>query len=105
MTVSNEETEDIGVWSTDSSLEPYKEHFKDRVKRYLDQKSLFEKFEGDLEEFAQGDFYFMSSMLFPFGLYMDFLEYVEGCWIMFILYVICDCLDDIIFLKKGSHYE
>ncbi|KAK9946818.1 hypothetical protein M0R45_012261 [Rubus argutus] len=54
MTVSNEEMENIGVLSTDSSLEPYKEHFECRVKRYLDQKSLFEKFEGGLEEFSQG---------------------------------------------------
>lgn len=75
MTVSNEEMEDIDVLSTDSSLEPYKEHFQYRVKKYLDQKSLFEKFEGGLEEFAQGDFYFMSSILFLFRLYMDMYEF------------------------------
>lgn len=79
MTVSTEETEDIGVLSTDSSLEPYKEHFKYRLKGYLDQKSLLEKFEGGLEEFAQGDFYFTSSMLFPFGLYMDIYEFPGVC--------------------------
>lgn len=75
MTVSNEEMENIGVLSTDSGLEPYKEHFECRVKRYLDQKSLFEKFEGGLEEFSQGDFYFMSSMLFLVGLYMDIYDF------------------------------
>lgn len=30
---------------------------------------------------------------------MNFLEYVEGCWIIFI----CDCLDDIIFLKTMNN--
>ncbi|PRQ27341.1 putative 1,4-alpha-glucan branching enzyme [Rosa chinensis] len=54
MTVSDEEMEDIGVLRTDSNLEPYKDHFKYRIKRYLEQKSLFEKHEGGLEEFAQG---------------------------------------------------
>ncbi|XP_062019670.1 1,4-alpha-glucan-branching enzyme 1, chloroplastic/amyloplastic-like [Rosa rugosa] len=54
MTVSDEEMEDIGVVRTDSNLEPYKDHFKHRITRYLEQKSLFEKYEGGLEEFAQG---------------------------------------------------
>ena len=54
MTVSEGEMEDIGILKTDSLLEPHKDHFKCRVKRYLEQKSLFEKFEGGLEEFARG---------------------------------------------------
>ncbi|PQM36693.1 1 4-alpha-glucan-branching enzyme 1 chloroplastic/amyloplastic isoform X2 [Prunus yedoensis var. nudiflora] len=32
--------ESIGILSIDQALEPYKEHFKYRIKRYVDQKSL-----------------------------------------------------------------
>ncbi|KAL6197772.1 hypothetical protein ACLB2K_033377 [Fragaria x ananassa] len=54
MTMSEGEMEDIVVLRTDSNLEPYKDHFKYRIKRYLEQKSLIEKFEGGLEEFTRG---------------------------------------------------
>ncbi|PKU76565.1 1,4-alpha-glucan-branching enzyme, chloroplastic/amyloplastic isoform X1 [Dendrobium catenatum] len=49
-----ENAENIGVLSVDPSLEPYKDHFIYRSKRYFEQKALIEKYEGSLEEFAQG---------------------------------------------------
>lgn len=57
MTIMEDETEDIGILSTDQGLEPFKDHFKYRMKRYVDQKLLFEKHEGGLEEFAKGSIY------------------------------------------------
>ncbi|CAI9763005.1 unnamed protein product [Fraxinus pennsylvanica] len=49
-----EDTDNIGLISLDPGLEPYKDHFKYRMKRYLDQKELIEIHEGSLEEFARG---------------------------------------------------
>ncbi|CAJ2642847.1 unnamed protein product [Trifolium pratense] len=49
-----EDSENIGILHADSSLEPYKDHFKYRLKRYLHQKKLIEEHEGSLEEFAKG---------------------------------------------------
>nr|XP_027190205.1 1,4-alpha-glucan-branching enzyme 1, chloroplastic/amyloplastic isoform X3 [Cicer arietinum] len=49
-----EDFENIGILHVDSSLKPYKNHFKYRLKRYLDQKRLIEEYEGGLEEFAKG---------------------------------------------------
>ncbi|WJX36130.1 1,4-alpha-glucan branching enzyme [Trifolium repens] len=49
-----EDSENIGILNADSSLEPYKDHFKYRLKRYLHQKKLIEEYEGSLEEFAKG---------------------------------------------------
>lgn len=46
---------DIHLLSLDQGLEPYKDHFRYRMKRYLDQKKLFENYEGGLEEFALGN--------------------------------------------------
>jgi 1,4-alpha-glucan branching enzyme len=51
-----EDSENIGILNADSSLEPYKDHFKYRLKRYLHQKKLIEEYEGSLEEFAKGDY-------------------------------------------------
>ncbi|KAK4348914.1 hypothetical protein RND71_031669 [Anisodus tanguticus] len=48
------ETENIGLLNLDPALEPYLAHFKYRMKRYVDQKKLIEKYEGALEEFALG---------------------------------------------------
>lgn len=55
MTRMEDETENIGILSTDQGLEPFKDHFKYRMKRYVDQKLLLEKHEGGLEEFAKGN--------------------------------------------------
>lgn len=44
----------INLFRLDPGLESYKDHFKYRVQRYDDQKNLIEKYEGGLEEFAQG---------------------------------------------------
>ncbi|VVA25717.1 PREDICTED: 1 [Prunus dulcis] len=54
VTMTDEEMESIGILSIDQALEPYKEHFKYIIKRYVDQKGLIETYEGGLEEFAQG---------------------------------------------------
>nr|BAE96955.1 starch branching enzyme I [Ipomoea batatas] len=48
------EIENIHILGLDQGLKPYKDHFRYRMKRYLDQKKLFENFEGGLEEFALG---------------------------------------------------
>lgn len=47
-------TENIGLLNLDPALEPYLDHFRYRMKRYVDQKMLIQKYEGGLEEFAQG---------------------------------------------------
>ena len=49
------DTENPGILSVDPSLEPFKDHFRYRLKRYVDQKDLIDKHEGGLEEFAKGD--------------------------------------------------
>lgn len=49
------EAEKIGLINLDPALEPYLDHFRCRMKRYVDQKTLIEKYEGPLEEFAQGN--------------------------------------------------
>ncbi|XP_059634373.1 1,4-alpha-glucan-branching enzyme 1, chloroplastic/amyloplastic-like isoform X2 [Cornus florida] len=54
MTTIVNEAENIGLLRVDPGLEQYKEHFQYRVKKYADQKRLIEKYEGSLEEFAQG---------------------------------------------------
>ena len=54
MTSSEEDTENIGILGVDPALEPFKDHFQFRIKKYEDQKNLFEKHEGGLEEFAKG---------------------------------------------------
>ena len=57
MTTSEEDTENIGILGVDSALQPFKDHFQYRIKKYVDQKNLFEKHEGGLEEFAKGHFH------------------------------------------------
>ncbi|XP_024020140.1 1,4-alpha-glucan-branching enzyme 1, chloroplastic/amyloplastic [Morus notabilis] len=54
VTTADEEMEHIGILSVDPGLEPHKDHFKYRVRRYADQLKLFEEHEGGLEEFAKG---------------------------------------------------
>lgn len=56
MSSSEEDLENISILHVDPSLEPYKDHFKYRLKRYVDQKKLIEAYEGGLEEFAKGDY-------------------------------------------------
>ncbi|KAL8523681.1 hypothetical protein ACS0TY_013595 [Phlomoides rotata] len=46
--------EKIGLLDLDPGLEAYKDHFKYRMRRYVDQKMLIEKHEGSIEKFAQG---------------------------------------------------
>lgn len=55
MTPIEDDIERIGILNVDPGLEPFRDHFKYRMKRYVDQKKLFEKHEGGLEEFAKGD--------------------------------------------------
>ena len=54
MSTADVETENIGLFGMDSALEPYKDHFRYRIMRYVEQKKLIETYEGSLEEFAQG---------------------------------------------------
>ncbi|KAG4391845.1 hypothetical protein GLYMA_04G017700v4 [Glycine max] len=54
MSSTEEDLENIGIFHIDPSLKPYKDHFKYRLKRYVDQKKLIEEYEGGLEEFSQG---------------------------------------------------
>ncbi|KAE9603503.1 1,4-alpha-glucan-branching enzyme 1, chloroplastic/amyloplastic [Lupinus albus] len=54
MSSIKEDLENIGILHIDPSLQKYKDHFRYRLRRYLDQKKLFEKYEGGLKEFAQG---------------------------------------------------
>lgn len=58
MTPPEEDTEKIGILGIDPGLEPYKDHFRYRMQRFIDQKALLEKYEGGLEEFALGYFKF-----------------------------------------------
>lgn len=50
-----EATETFAVLDLDPGLRPYKDHFGYRMKRYISQKKLIEKYEGSLEDFAQGN--------------------------------------------------
>ncbi|XP_044474627.1 1,4-alpha-glucan-branching enzyme 1, chloroplastic/amyloplastic-like isoform X2 [Mangifera indica] len=54
MTSREDDAENIGILSIDPGLEPFRDHFKYRLRKYVDQKNLFEKYEGGLEEFAKG---------------------------------------------------
>ncbi|KAL1814970.1 hypothetical protein ACET3Z_017544 [Daucus carota] len=49
-----EDTETVAVLDLDPGLQPYKDHFRYRMKRYIEQKKLIEKYEGSVENFAQG---------------------------------------------------
>lgn len=54
MTTVGDGMENIGLVSIDPGLESFKDHFRYRMKRYVDQKKLIERYEGGLEEFALG---------------------------------------------------
>ncbi|VFQ81469.1 unnamed protein product [Cuscuta campestris] len=54
MAESEKEIENVHLLSLDRGLESYKDHFRYRMKRYLDQKKLLENYEGGLEEFSLG---------------------------------------------------
>ncbi|KAG8377283.1 hypothetical protein BUALT_Bualt08G0013200 [Buddleja alternifolia] len=49
-----EDAENIGLFSLDPGLESYKDHFRYRIRRYVDQRKLIDKHESSLEEFARG---------------------------------------------------
>ncbi|KAK4382632.1 1,4-alpha-glucan-branching enzyme 1, chloroplastic/amyloplastic [Sesamum angolense] len=53
-TIANmeEDVENIGLFGLDPGLEAYKDHFRYRIKRYVDQKKLIEENETSLEEFC-----------------------------------------------------
>lgn len=55
VTSTEEDTYDISILGIDRGLEPYRDHFRYRVGRYVDQNALLEKHEGGLEEFARGE--------------------------------------------------
>lgn len=76
MATTDEEMESIGILSIDQALEPYKEHFEYRIKKYVDQKGLIETYEGGLEEFAQGEVTFIVTFLFVFGFLEQIIENV-----------------------------
>ncbi|OVA00600.1 Glycoside hydrolase [Macleaya cordata] len=48
------DTEDIDIMGFDPGMKPYKDHLEYRSRKYKEQKVLIEKYEGTLEEFAQG---------------------------------------------------
>lgn len=50
-----DDVENLGILNAGPGLSQYKDHFKYRMGRYLDQKKLIEKHEGGLEEFAKGN--------------------------------------------------
>ncbi|KAL5557734.1 hypothetical protein UlMin_033945 [Ulmus minor] len=52
--LDEEMEQQIGILNTDPGLAPYKDHFKYRIKKYVDQLELLEQHEGGLEEFARG---------------------------------------------------
>lgn len=54
MTSNEKDSESIRLFEIDPSLEPYRDHFRYRMKRYTDQKKLIEEYEGSLEDFALG---------------------------------------------------
>lgn len=54
MTHIEEVTQTVAVLDLDPGLQPYKDHFGYRMKRYIEQKKLIENYEGSFEGFAQG---------------------------------------------------
>ncbi|KAL6011913.1 hypothetical protein ACLOJK_002379 [Asimina triloba] len=54
MRTIEEDSENLGIFELDPALEQSKDHFRYRSKKYAEQKKLIEKYEGSLEEFAQG---------------------------------------------------
>lgn len=56
MTTIEEDTQ-LGIFEIDPSLKKFKDHFSYRTKKYIETKSMIEKYEGSLEEFARGKFF------------------------------------------------
>lgn len=56
MTTTSEDVQ-LGIFEIDPSLEKFKDHFSYRTKKYVETKSMIEKYEGSLEVFAQGKFF------------------------------------------------
>ncbi|KAI7741948.1 hypothetical protein M8C21_024025 [Ambrosia artemisiifolia] len=48
------DTKNLRIMELDPGLEPYKDHFEYRMKRFSEQKMLIDRYEGSLEEFAKG---------------------------------------------------
>lgn len=45
---------DLPIYDLDPKFAGFKDHFSYRMKMYLEQKHLIEKYEGGLEEFSKG---------------------------------------------------
>ncbi|XP_050234417.1 1,4-alpha-glucan-branching enzyme 1, chloroplastic/amyloplastic-like [Mercurialis annua] len=58
MTNNEVDLENIGLLSTDAGLEQFKDHFRYRIERFINQKQLIGKHEGGLEEFSKGYLYY-----------------------------------------------
>lgn len=94
MATMGEDTEHIGILDTDPGLEPFKDHFRYRMRRYVEQKELIEKYEGSLEEFAQGNIlvssvqvhYCFSLLLFMEnnGIYFNIMHFVNQHGLLYI---------------------
>ncbi|XP_072966487.1 1,4-alpha-glucan-branching enzyme, chloroplastic/amyloplastic-like [Typha angustifolia] len=54
MTPVEEDAEHLGIFDVDPSLRQFEDHMIDRSNRYTEQKSLLEKYEVSLQDFAQG---------------------------------------------------
>lgn len=54
MTSTEEDTDTICILGIDPGLKSFRDHFGYRMRRYVDQKALLEKYEGGLEEFSRG---------------------------------------------------
>lgn len=50
-----EDNDTVAILDLDPGLQPYKDHFRYRMKRYIEQKKLIENYEGSIENFAQGN--------------------------------------------------
>lgn len=78
VTSTDQEMEHIGILSIDPGLEQHQDHFEYRVRRYLDQKSLIQKYEGGLEEFARGDFSSSSMPVYLFSFLFGSHIYIKS---------------------------
>lgn len=79
MSSTEEDFENIGIFRIDPALEPYKDHFKYRLNRYVDQKKLIQEHEGGLEEFAQGDYDSWHCFLFVFLFSLSMHTKLDNC--------------------------
>ncbi|MQM01759.1 hypothetical protein Taro_034516 [Colocasia esculenta] len=53
MTTIEDDADNLGICNVDPCLEEFKDHLRYRSNRYVEQKKLIEKYEGNLEDFAQ----------------------------------------------------